>query len=735
VTPLLVAPHPAATNPLPLPGREFGGSRHPLAAGCNTVGAAYLERSAQPPTLNLATFSSVGKALALIPFGTANVASPSPALAALPNDSFVIAWTDFDGDGDELGIQLRKIDPALAAQAESVFANSNTPFSQRAPDIIFDGAKLVVAWVDDSDPATAPDLRYRTFAPDLTPLTDDQTLAATPSVEGQVALAAFNGAWAAAWRSGTAGAETIEAQLGTTHWTVGPLAPGAPDDRPALAFIDATHLAVAFTEGTDPSASGAANTPRLHAAIFDAAVPGLTPSFAIAPTVMPYATAPTSSQTQPTLAVFSDRLLVGWRSSAVPGDALGDELWTREVKWSSGGGNTLLIDTSSPELRLLPSALRAGDQSTPVLLSSNLWPEHRLLSAWQDEGKTLGSAVSGTPDVVLQFAPAPTTDAATVPFELSGDGKYYNVNVLRRAPSFPAATATAVYSGGAVQYLFPPKAAFDGDDTGIDFSGGVANPSFPANPDAIDTVTIDLGRVITLAASRQRYRTTSARPDSFQLRLAETLGQWTTVVPEQFTDRSANRLDESILSEFPATRARYAELRLKGVISLGVVELNEFFLYPSAPLDPPPSTLDGYDLTYLSSATATYNSNMIGSPAVKLFTNDFFTSVAGKTLAQGATGDGVITIDLGGWYAISKVAMGFYANSYWTTGGAIEISADQSSWTKVYDSGRGNPLGSASLTETAFTFPKQTARYLRITNYFIAGQGLSTAGLEVVQVF
>ncbi|HWZ92788.1 MAG TPA: myxococcus cysteine-rich repeat containing protein, partial [Polyangiaceae bacterium] len=295
VTPLLVAPHSPATNPLPLPGRELGSSRHPLAAGCNLVGAAYLDRATQPPTLNLATFSSVGKALALIPFGTANVDSPSPALAALPDDSFVVAWTDFDGDGDELGIQLRKIDPALTAQAESVFANSNTPFSQRAPDVVFDGRKLVVAWVDDSDPATGPDLRYRTFAPDLTPLSDDQTLAATASVEGQVALAAFNGTWAAAWRSGTAGAETIEAQLGTTHWSIGPIAPGAPDDHPALAFIDATHLAVAFTEGTDPTASGTANTPRLHAAIFDAAAPGLTASFAVAPTVAPYATTPTSS--------------------------------------------------------------------------------------------------------------------------------------------------------------------------------------------------------------------------------------------------------------------------------------------------------------------------------------------------------------------------------------------------------------------------------------------------------
>ena len=82
VTPLLVSAHAAATNALPLPGRELGNSRHPLSAGCNTVGATYLDRSSDPPTLNLATFSSVGKSLALIPIGTANVDTESCAGSA-----------------------------------------------------------------------------------------------------------------------------------------------------------------------------------------------------------------------------------------------------------------------------------------------------------------------------------------------------------------------------------------------------------------------------------------------------------------------------------------------------------------------------------------------------------------------------------------------------------------------------------------------------------------------------
>src|SRR5450432_3593901 len=146
-------------------------------------------------------------------------------------------------------------------QAPSVVANSEVAFSQRAPDAIFDGNELVVAWVDDSDPETAPDLRYRIFDQDLQPKTEDLTLSATGAVEGDVALAALNGAWASVWRSDTADGETIEVQSGTTHWSVGPFLPGGVEDRPALAFVDATHLVVAFTEGTDPDSSGTANTP------------------------------------------------------------------------------------------------------------------------------------------------------------------------------------------------------------------------------------------------------------------------------------------------------------------------------------------------------------------------------------------------------------------------------------------------------------------------------------------
>ncbi len=412
VTASLVAPRVAPSGPLPLPSRELGTSRHPMAAGCNTVGVSVIERATGPAALKLASFSRIGVAGPIIQYGSANVDMAAPAVAAFPDDTFAVAWTDFDGDGDEQGVQLRKIDPAATTQAPAIFANSKREFSQHDPDAIFDGNELVVAWVDDSDPETAPDLRYRIFGQDLKPKTADQTLAATSEVEGDIALAAFNGAWAAAWRSGSAGNETIEVKSGGVHWTVGPFLPGGVDDRPALAFVDATHLAVAFTEGTDPSSSGTANVPRLYAAVLDAAYPGPTLAFPIAPTAAPYATDASLSQSEPALTRFSDRLLLAWRSAAVSGDVLGDELWSRVVKWTVQTDGTVQIDTSAGDLPLLnAAALRNGDQNTPALLSSDSWPDRHVVTAWQDFGKSFG-ATSGDADIGLQFSEAPALDTS-----------------------------------------------------------------------------------------------------------------------------------------------------------------------------------------------------------------------------------------------------------------------------------------------------------------------------------
>ncbi len=419
-TPQLIVPRTApAVGMPPLGARDLGGSRHPIAAGCNSVGLSLVDHSGALPALQLAVFSALGRFVRGVPLGTAAVDQPAPAVAAFGDDTFAVAWTDFESDGDELGVRLAKLSPSAMTQVPAGFANVTTEFSQRAPDVVFDGTELVVAWVDDSDPVNGPDIRYRTFKPDLTPLSDEQTLTATAAVEDHVSLAAANGAWAAAWRSGNAGSETLEIQSGATHWSVGPYKPGADDDIPALSFIDATHLAVAFTM-VDPTQSDQ-NIPRLHAAILDAAFPGATESFAVIPAVAPYSTDVTLSQTKPSLLVFPDRMFVSWRSAAVPGSALGDELWRREITWSPDGMGNLLVDASAAEVPLVPSANRAGDQSDPTLLSSPFWPEKRTFSAWDDLGKSFG-AKSGVEDVALQVTSSPPPSCAASSLVTSTEG-------------------------------------------------------------------------------------------------------------------------------------------------------------------------------------------------------------------------------------------------------------------------------------------------------------------------
>jgi len=198
--------------------------------------------------------------------------------------------------------------------------------------------------------------------------------------------------------------ETIEVQSGSLHWTVGPFLPGATDDRPDLIFLDDSHLAVAFTVGTDPDGTGTANVPRLHGAVLDPSSPGATDSFALAPVQMPYASDFSRGQTQPSLVMMSDHVLVAWRSEGKSGDHLGSELWSRRVPFTVSG-DTITLDTSHLEVPLIQSdAQREGDQEAFRMVGTTLWPSGGIASAWNDTSRSLG-VNAGRTDVVLQAGP------------------------------------------------------------------------------------------------------------------------------------------------------------------------------------------------------------------------------------------------------------------------------------------------------------------------------------------
>jgi hypothetical protein len=389
--------------------RALGAGRHPIAFSDSTFGIAYVEPQSNPLTLSLATFSAQGAATGIINAFSAQstvVDSSYPVLAGLPGDRYAVAWPEYDSNGgDELDIALAIVDPSTPPQAPPVRANTTTVFSQFDPDIVWTGSQLVVAWVDTSNDATEPDLRYRTFDSDLNPTSDEQPLADTADSEGDVALAPFAGSWAAAWRDDANGLETIAVRAGATTWTVGPsFLPAPAPSKPALTALDTSHLLVVYTIGVDNTGSGVANGSQILAALLDLAAPG-----DVSGTPLPQ-TLSAVDQSSPAAVTVQGSVFVAWQTSGVVGDPNGEELWLKSIGWDGTS-----LDLTSPEVPLPRWAgARAGDQETPALASGGVPGGAALATAWNDLGRAI-AAGEGNGDVATELIPLPL-------LRLPGDG-------------------------------------------------------------------------------------------------------------------------------------------------------------------------------------------------------------------------------------------------------------------------------------------------------------------------
>ena len=381
----------------PASGRYLGEGRHPVAADSDGFAVAYVEPGFAPPRVALNAFDPKGLRIGnplLVSTGTKSkpLLFSSPVVAALPGAKYAVAWTDFDGDGDALGVALRLVEPPNAPSGEPAHANKTTVFSQSDPDVLWTGTELVVAWVDDSDAVKGPDLRYRAFDAAINPKsTSDQTLADSANAEANVALGMFGSTWAAAWRATTStGSETLEAKSGTTTWSVGPHAPPGTEDKPALAELDALTLLVVFTVGDNGSGAGS----KLRGALLSPSAPGGTAAIALD-------TGLTAAQSHPNAVRVGSRIYLSWRGAAASGDPKAEELWLREVLWN---GSTITLGTP---LRLPRwDSHTSGDQRFPAFAASPLAPEGALVTAWDDYGLVFGKD-EGAPDVVVELIPVP----------------------------------------------------------------------------------------------------------------------------------------------------------------------------------------------------------------------------------------------------------------------------------------------------------------------------------------
>ncbi len=415
--------------------RTLGLGRHPLASGNGAFAVTYVERTPQRTQLFGRVFDAhdnEGAPLSLAPAADA-LGSANPVVAPLPDGTFAAAFASPNVvTGDESDVLLAHLGSGDAGA--SSLANGTVIGSQYDPDAIWTGTDLVVAWTDTSNVATSPDIRMRRFDGQLNPReSGDEALAVTGDLEGDVALAAFGGTWAAAWRASASDGEYVRAQTPAASWSVGPYLAGPDDARPALVPIDATHLLVVYLEGLDDSGAGFATSYVLRGVVLDAAAKTAGDPFNL-----------TGADGAPieALEVNASRagsaIGIGWRSPAAPGSVAGEELalayWTNVM--SPADVQAPLSPVAIPE----NDAHRTGDQRSFALAPVSGAPA-QLVAAWDDLGRSFGPG-EGTGDVVVERLPPVHADPS-VAVDITIDATplaEQQIQIVGVTPSFDSKT-------------------------------------------------------------------------------------------------------------------------------------------------------------------------------------------------------------------------------------------------------------------------------------------------------
>jgi hypothetical protein len=221
------------------------------------------------------------------------------------------------------------------------------------------------------------------------------------SIASNVSLSPVDGGWAAAWRSGEGGFESIVVRVGSDEWRTEPALPGPSGDHPGVIELDGDHMMLVYTVGTSQSGGAPATVGRLRTAVLDRAAPTAVTSAPLA-TLMPNNQDESLDQRRPAAVRVGDRLFVSWQSESPNGDALRDEVWLQEITWDPADPDRL---EPADERPLQVSAPRLGDQRNPTFAASPLFPQGALITLWEDWSGLLEN--SPTPDVVLGFRPVP----------------------------------------------------------------------------------------------------------------------------------------------------------------------------------------------------------------------------------------------------------------------------------------------------------------------------------------
>jgi hypothetical protein len=370
--------------------RSLGTSPH-VAMGLETgFGVVYVERQ-QAASVWLQTHDQHGGRLGLpieVSAGLAPADAANPAVAALPDLRYAVAFTD--GSSGTPDVVARLIDAASGRLAAVRAVHDSSAGFQQDADLLWTGKELIVAWTD------LLDVRYRAFSADLEPRGPARFLAAdSAAIESSVTLARFGAGWAAAYRANEDGFERVEVIAGSLSWRTAPAPPGPSGDRPALVELDAEHLLLLFTVGTDPLGGGSANVGRMRAALLSAASPGEVAAFDFVPLREPYASDVTLPQRRPSAARVGDRTYAAWESATPAG---GTAVFIAQL----GFDRDSEILLQHEELAQPLAGVGEAAERNPRIGVSQLFPEGALITLWEHALPRISE-----PRIMLDYRPSP----------------------------------------------------------------------------------------------------------------------------------------------------------------------------------------------------------------------------------------------------------------------------------------------------------------------------------------
>src|SRR5262249_5384028 len=153
------------------PQASWGTAPH-VAAASETGAAAVYADQGKIWVQRLGAAGALGGSPNNVSIGFMPLVPSNPAIAALPDGGYAIAWTD--GIAGNPDVRLRVLGSALGGAR---LAHDDSAGFQQDPDLLWVRDRLIVSWTD------LLQVKYRAFGSDLTPMGPAQSLATSPAIE------------------------------------------------------------------------------------------------------------------------------------------------------------------------------------------------------------------------------------------------------------------------------------------------------------------------------------------------------------------------------------------------------------------------------------------------------------------------------------------------------------------------------------------------------------------------